>query len=149
MYQATKQRPIERLFLRLASLYGKHWIDMWSDVPIDSVMDEWQSKLSGLSSKVVFGAVDYCAENMKYPPTLPEFLQICKAKTPQEVTKVLERKFTEDELLANKKRIEKISKEMQKNRTDFRAWIVPILANPKSYPDISVKYATEVKEAVA
>lgn len=150
MYQTTQQNPIDRLFLRMASFYGKHWIDMWSDVPVDSVKAEWQLKLSGMSSKAVFKAVDYCADHLRFPPTLPEFVQLCKASTPSEMTKAIGRQFTQEELQKNHERMTEISTSMTaKSRTDYRAWIKPILANPKAYPDISLKIAKEVEAMTA
>lgn len=146
MYQTTQLNPIDRLFLRMASFYGKHWLDMWTDIPVDSVKHEWQSKLTGMSSKTVFKAVDYCADNLRFPPTLPEFVQLCKANTPQEMTKAISRQFTPDELQKNHERITEISNGISaKARTDYRAWIKPIIANPKAYPDISLKLAKEVE----
>lgn len=146
MYQTTQLNPIDRLFLRMASFYGKHWLDMWADVPVDSVKAEWQAKLSGMSSKTVFKAVDYCADNLRFPPTLPEFVQLCKANTPHEINKAIGRQFTQEELQKNHERITEISNGIStKSKTDFRAWIKPIIANPKAYPDISLKLAKEVE----
>lgn len=119
---------------------------MWADIPIDSVKTEWKAKLSGMSSKVVFRAVDYCADNLAFPPTLPEFARLCKANTPHEMTKAIGRSFTPEELQKNHERMTEIASGIvTKSRTDFRAWIKPILANPKAYPDISLKYAKEVE----
>ena len=116
---------------------------MWSDVPIDSVHAEWQKTLSVFSAKTVFGAVDYCADNLKFPPTLPEFKLICKARTPQEITKALERKFSDDEIEANKRRIEKISKDLTASKVDHKAWARKVRANPSDYPEDSLKKANQ------
>lgn len=150
MYQTIQQNPIDRLFLRMASFYGKHWIDMWSDVPVDSVKAEWQAKLTGMSSKTVFKAVDYCSENLRFPPTLPEFVQLCKASTPSEMTKAIGRQFTQEELQKNHERIAEISAAMSKPKTDYHAWAKRIMQAPNKYPEISVNAAKEViGEAVA
>ncbi len=112
---------------------------MWSGVPLDSVKAEWQSKLSGMSSKSVFKAVDYCADKLKFPPTLPEFSQLCKANTPQEVTKALTRHFTDEEINSNRERISKISNELlKKDTTDYHAWAKRIVANPDKFPSDSL-----------
>jgi len=150
MYQTTQQlNPIDRLFLRMASFYGKHWLDMWADVPIDSVKSEWQSRLTCMSSKVVFKAVDYCADNLKFPPTLPEFVQLCKANTPHEITKALSRHFTEAEIELNQERIKKASSDLAKTPiTDMKQWARDLISGNKisNNPDLAIRMA---KEALA
>lgn len=133
----------------MASFYGKHWIDMWSDVPVDSVKAEWSSKLSGMSSKTVFKAVDYCSDNLRFPPTLPEFVQLCKANTPQEINTAISRHFTKEEMKENHDRMLKISSEMvaKKDTTDYMAWAKRILANPEKFSDYSIKSAREFMPA--
>lgn len=113
---------------------------------MDAVKSEWQVKLNGMASKTVFKAVDYCADNLGFPPTLPEFIKLCKANTPHEMTKAIGRQFTQEELQKNHERITEISNEFTaKSRTDYRAWIKPILNNPKAYPDISLAKAKAVE----
>lgn len=117
---------------------------MWIDIPMDSVKAEWQAKLSGMSSKTVFRAVDYCADNVKFPPSLPEFVQLCKANTPSEITKALPRHFTGEEIEANRERIEKISTDL--TRKSSRDWVKhwsTILDNPKGEKEITLAAARE------
>lgn len=148
MYQNIQPKPIDRLFLRMASFYGKHWLDMWADIPLESVKAEWQAKLDGMSSKIVFKAVDYCSNNLKFPPTLPEFVLLCKANTPSEINKALPRHFTEAEIAKNHERLEKVSKDLSStSKTDYKDWAKRIIANPKAYPDLSFKLATEAMAA--
>lgn len=117
---------------------------MWEGVPLDSVKFEWQEKLRGMSSKVVFKAVDYCSSNLKFPPSLPEFILLCKANTPSEITLALPRHFTTDEIAKNHERMEKAIKNLDVTaRTDYKGWAKNIIANPKNYPDISLKFAQE------
>ena len=143
-YRTTQQTPIDRLFLRMASFYGKHWLDMWIDIPMDSVKAEWQAKLSGMPSKTVFRAVDYCADNVKFPPSLPEFMQLCKANTPSEITKALPRHFTDEELEANKKKLEKINSDLtRKSSRDWVRYWNTILDNPKGLQEITLSCARE------
>lgn len=134
----------------MASAYGKHWLDMWADIPMDAVKADWQSKLSGMSSKTVFKTVDYCQDNLDFPPTLPKFVQLCKANSPHEMTKAIGRKFTQEELQKNHERITEISYGISaKAKSNYRAWIKPILETPSKYPDISVKLAKEVEAMTA
>jgi hypothetical protein len=72
---------IDRLFARFSVLYGKHWADMWSDVPLADVKDAWQTELGGCTGDQIREALKNVG---KFPPTLPEFLALCKppVKTP-------------------------------------------------------------------
>lgn len=134
----------------MASFYGKHWLDMWIDIPIESVKAEWQAKLQGKSSNVVFKAVDFCSDNLKFPPTLPEFVLLCKANTPSEITKALPRHFTEAEIAKNHERIEKVTSDLAASaRTDHKAWARNIVANPSKYPDLSLSMAKSALAATA
>jgi hypothetical protein len=137
----------------MASLYGKLWFDSWGDTPIDEMKADWIDAIrrNKISLKAVFKACDKCAdEGVVFPPTLPQFIQFCKASSPHEMTKAIGRQFTQEELQKNHERMTEISTSMTaKSRTDFRAWIKPILANQKAYPDISLKLAKEVEAMAA
>ncbi|HYN54376.1 MAG TPA: hypothetical protein VES38_06700 [Methylotenera sp.] len=119
---------------------------MWIDIPMDSVKSEWQTKLSGMSSKSVFKAVDYCAENLKFPPSLPEFVLLCKANTPSEITKALPRHFTDEEIEVNKKKLEKINSDLtRKSSRDWVKYWNSILDSPNGKQEITL---TDARKAL-
>ena len=66
---------IDRLFGRFASLYGKHWLDMWADVPMADVKDAWSTELAGMTGEQIGKALDHVG---KFPPTCPEFVALCR-----------------------------------------------------------------------
>lgn len=66
---------IDRLFDRFAALYGKHWFEMWADVPMADVKDAWATELRGVSGQQIVAALEKVG---KFPPTLPEFVALCK-----------------------------------------------------------------------
>ena len=66
---------IDRLFGRLAAMYGKHWLDLWADVPMADVKDAWQTELAGVTGDQLVAALKGLG---KFPPTLPEFVALCK-----------------------------------------------------------------------
>lgn len=77
---ALPERWINTLFDRLAALYGRHWFDLWADVPIADVKDAWSSVLAGMTGEQIRHALDHCARgSSKYPPTAPEFAALCRA----------------------------------------------------------------------
>lgn len=131
----------------MASLYGKHWLDMWADVPIDAVKEEWQGGLYGFNLTEIGNAINYCAENNKFPPTLPEFRDLCKTLSKaakQTMHTALPRKMTEEELEESQKRLHEATATItKKSSQDSKHWARKILGSPSSYPDISVKFAHE------
>ena len=66
---------INRLFQRFDVMYGKHWREMWADVPMADVMDAWSSALVGVKGEQIATALKACGT---FPPTLPEFVALCK-----------------------------------------------------------------------
>ena len=66
--------PVDVLFARLASRYGRHWVDMWVGMPLDAVKAEWGATLAPVRGYQVEAALAACG---KFPPTLPEFKALC------------------------------------------------------------------------
>lgn len=69
---------VDRLFERLAAFYGRHWLDLWADVPIADVKDAWQTELAGVTGDQIRKALAHLVANNKFPPTLPEFVALCQ-----------------------------------------------------------------------
>lgn len=58
---------------------------MWANIPMDEVKKDWESALSknNITLRVCFMAIDkMIAEGVKYPPSQPEFLKLCKTIAP-------------------------------------------------------------------
>lgn len=54
------------------------------DRGVKSAMVVWQSDLSRFDADVIRHAAERCkAEHVKFPPTLPEFLEICRSLQPR------------------------------------------------------------------
>lgn len=71
------QRWVERLFLRLSAIYGKHFADAWRGCDLDEVKDAWAYGLGDLSAEEIARGIDAC-HGRPYPPTLPEFRELCR-----------------------------------------------------------------------
>lgn len=70
---------VDRLFLRFATAYGKHWLDMWEGLPIDAVKAEWARALTGVSPAQIKLALESLNEKgQTFPPTLPEFVALTR-----------------------------------------------------------------------
>lgn len=73
---------IDRLFARLAALYGKHWLELWADVPMDDVKDAWRDALHGVTAGMIRSALEHCQRHNTFPPTCPEFVSLCRQFRP-------------------------------------------------------------------
>jgi hypothetical protein len=108
--QPSTQKPMDRLFIRMASIYAKHWLDMWAHLDIETVKAEWEKALSEkFKWHEGVAGIEYCASNMKFPPTLPEFMEICRsakgANAP--ILPAISRKFSKEEMAANREKLRK------------------------------------------
>lgn len=68
---------IDRMFQRFAGMYGKHWLDMWVGMDLAGVKQIWAEDLAGLTPVEVKRGMDACG-GRTFPPTLPEFRNLCK-----------------------------------------------------------------------
>lgn len=77
---ALPARWVDSLFDRLAAMYGRHWLDLWADVPMADVKTAWQHGLAGIAGEQLRHALEHCASGaQRFPPTLGEFAAICRA----------------------------------------------------------------------
>lgn len=74
---------INALFEKFETYYGADFSRKWGQVrDIDKLKQEWGEKLFPFDRDILRMALDYCAENVPKPPSLPEFVGICKAMKP-------------------------------------------------------------------
>lgn len=68
---------IERLFSRFAAYYGARFHDMWGGQRLDDVLAIWADELGDLTPDEMVRGVA-AAKIAKFPPTLPEFIAMCR-----------------------------------------------------------------------
>ena len=74
----SMSRLVERIFKRMAEIYGARFADMWDGVTdFDSVKAEWGDALTGYTVEEIKLGVESCRRRA-WPPTLPEFLAMCR-----------------------------------------------------------------------
>lgn len=205
---------IERLFQRMEDRYGKLWADKYGQFPRERVKQSWAEDLADMTGKELAHGLEAC-KKLKFPPTLPEFIMLCRPPIDYEATfietmeqlrkrssgedcwshpavywaaqsigqfdlfaanwQTIKTRWTKvlDEMLAEKnlpvvpvyvrplpapgktsidqataqKRIKKIAEEALKNPSDYKQWARKILANPKQYSEISLRFAMEALES--
>jgi len=67
----------ERLFERLSGYYGSKFGDLWRGCDLDSVKRTWADALAGYAAHEIKRGIDACLRRV-FPPTLPEFLTLCR-----------------------------------------------------------------------
>lgn len=99
--------PIDRLFLKMATRYGKSWFDMWQGVPITEVKADWLQAIEKhkFTLKTVMRAVDAMDEKQRFPPNMLEFIGLCKAQVVMPYQQAIGKKMTDEEKAANLKRL--------------------------------------------
>lgn len=68
---------IDRLFQMLHGFYGTKFVDLWRDQDINEVKAAWRQELRGLTAAELQAGMDGC-RTRPWPPTLPEFLLLCR-----------------------------------------------------------------------
>lgn len=132
---------IDRLFMRFSGMYGKHWADMWDGVPLEQVKAVWAEDLAGCTPEQIRHALDHCKTQLKFPPTCPEFVALCRQfrVEPQNVPYLPAPVSRMPPHIA-----EQLKAFVEGKRSgDCRDWARKILANPKAYPWISKQFAEE------
>jgi hypothetical protein len=68
---------IEKLFTRLATMYGNKFLDMWKGLDLESIKTAWGEDLAGYSGDELKRGLEWC-KTQPWPPTLPEFMTACR-----------------------------------------------------------------------
>ena len=68
---------IMELHGRLLARYGSLWADRYGMVPQHVLEEEWSRELAGFTKREIHRGLTSC-RNLKFPPTLPEFMQLCR-----------------------------------------------------------------------
>ena len=145
---ASKTIPdawIDRLFGRLAGLYGKHWLEQWAGIPIEGVKGAWLDALAGCDAEQIRKALEHLTTHSKFPPTAPEFASLCRQfrveqshhpMLPAPKTKMPEYMVSE---------LVRIKGMDDPTKRDKKEWARKILADKtgKLYPYISYQFARE------
>lgn len=70
---------MERLFERLSGYYGSKFGDLWRGCDLESVKRIWADAFAGYQAQEIKRGLDACLTR-PFPPTLPEFLTLCRPK---------------------------------------------------------------------
>lgn len=68
-----------QVFARLRATWGTRFTAMWRGADMDEVFSTWGGALAGVDRDRIQRALVDC-QNAENPPTLPEFLRLCRAQ---------------------------------------------------------------------
>lgn len=68
---------IDRLFTRLAMMYGNKFADMWRGIDTNAIKAAWAEDLAGYTPDELKRGLEWC-KTQAWPPTLPEFMTACR-----------------------------------------------------------------------
>lgn len=74
---ALPKEWVERLFERLAMMYGAKFLDQWANVDNAMLKRAWAEDLAGYTPDELRRGLDAC-KTRTFPPTLPELMQLCR-----------------------------------------------------------------------
>ena len=78
---ALNRQWVSRIFERLRLIYLDKFAKAFDGVPVESVADLWGEALDGYSADEIKRGLDACLSR-DWPPTLPEFLKLCRPPMP-------------------------------------------------------------------
>jgi hypothetical protein len=88
---------VTKIFSKFASFYGEDFARKWANVDHEAMIDDWALKLERFNGTTIGKALDWCAENQSKPPTLPEFIQMCKSSRVEDAVHYLPHHFVKTE----------------------------------------------------
>lgn len=110
-------------------------------VPTKEILRLWWHKLEKFEFNVVGRAFDRWTDTPNKLPQPGEIKDLCKPR--EDVYKYLPAPINIEANKVHSNELIKIVKEGIKAPTDMKNWARLIKANPKNYPDISLRYAEE------
>lgn len=75
--QALPQAWIERLFEKMLCEYGAKFSNQWGALDPHTLKRHWAQRLAGLTAEQLRAGLE-ALERHEWPPTLPEFVKLCK-----------------------------------------------------------------------
>ncbi|MBA2711546.1 MAG: Vir protein [Tatlockia sp.] len=70
---------VNKIFLKFSIFYGHIWRSQYkNEFYSNFARDEWSQALHEFDEKIIDEAINKCLENREMPPTLSQFIELCK-----------------------------------------------------------------------
>ena len=82
VFQPLPSDKVEHLFDCLQLMYGRKFMDFWmcDNDMLEAGKRFWDSRLAEYSDEKIKKAIQLCEKEKPWPPTLPEFIELCERK---------------------------------------------------------------------
>ena len=119
----------ESLLKKMTALYGERFLNQWRNVEPEDMIGTWSDALGpycdigqdGQGQRIKW-ALDQLAANNPYPPTLPEFVALCRQAPRPQVKALPEPTVSDEQAAENLREIDGMARKMAGERRDFIAW---------------------------
>lgn len=134
---------VESLLNRMSAIYGTKFVAQWERTNPAEMRDMWAEALGPFDGERIKWALLQLVANNPFPPTLPEFVMLCRQAPRKESPALPAPVVPVDVARSRAAELEAASQKIAAKPKNFRKWAEEILANPKAYPAYSVKCAKE------
>jgi hypothetical protein len=143
---------VERIFEVMSGLYGTKFADLWKDSNHEFVMSLWAKKLAGFRSMP--GAIKEALASLDskpYPPTLPEFLAMCREAAPRHQIKpvMIGYQPTAEDQARAQEIIRKAAERTKTDERDHKAWAKKLKSRHEAGEKLSLIQVEAYKEALS
>ena len=128
------KRNFMNMINSVMNIYGEPNVEL-------NMMKIWFGKLKQFDFAVVCKAFDSHTSKSTYAPTPADIIRLCPV--PTEFTKLAPPKMAKEESKEYSEKMLEAIENAPKPTTDPKGWAKQIVANPKNYPDISLRFAKE------
>jgi hypothetical protein len=75
----NRTEQVNKIFLKFSIFYGHIWRSQYkNEFYSNFARDEWSQALHEFNEKIIDEAINKCLENREMPPTLSQFIELCK-----------------------------------------------------------------------
>lgn len=65
---------MDELLAKMHATWGQKWVNHVAGIPYDALRQTWAEALDGWTKPQAKRALDVCAQTMRWPPAVPDFL---------------------------------------------------------------------------
>lgn len=148
---ALPETWIGRIFGRMEDFYGARFLDAWRGTDLARVKATWAGKLAGFADQPErIGFALNALEHHPFPPTLPEFLALCRQAPPPNRPALPEPKIDPEVAADRARQVQEKAVAAMRNPTHHH-WAIRILSDIAAgvvLPRISEQFAIEALQNV-
>lgn len=112
---------VERIFARMAAMYGRLFADMWAGADLAEVKAAWADDLGPFCGTQIAWAMEQC-KTRELPPTLPGFRNLCQQAPRPEARALPAPKVPHDVAQQRAQELRSNAEKVAGRRVDGAAW---------------------------